>query len=533
MAAAVCAWPALTEKPYFSNFKENFTLFMEKKTSPPAKPAAKPAQSTAPKKVKDGVAPAKVSRPKAPLSVSTTPAPRVALAKNTTTQGHDVNSNSGGGISRGGHSGAGNPATPTERFASGLSGAEQEASLANWIDTVLNPEEPDVYDVPVIMEAAGNPLTKCYRPVVKGTAITNASGFACVMLCLDAWVANPALVYDAPLMQFLGTTANGAPITYTNASYVGVNTPDYNIGTATAGVLQAVVPGGSFSGLVPNGNSQTAYRLVGAKLSIWVDSSNQVTQGKVSLVRVDSPEMAVKTASVTGPLPLVGVPYTTISGYDPAHVSTIELSLPNWPSSQEASIVALPLNETPYYMWNPIVGTAYANQTGCPSMCAIVSGAAPNQAIEWRITFVYAAQMPVSFEANPEDHMPGYMSSMGKVQETLYNLQLHGSTLTPSEKVGAMIDLSTAAAHGSHAIAQQAGLLTPWVGANNNNSEKNRAHKARRYAAAAANGLISTPLGTSLGGPATHKIEREVRREIADGKSEKSILRRIWDFARE
>jgi len=356
----------------------------------------------------------------------------------TTSAIKEIGISHGGGIVAQRHLGsgtqAGGPAEAQKRFFTDLTMPVQEAKMAAWQHTVLDPQTNTPSGVPVMMESA-NPKTDMYQYSVEGSAVANVNGFCCVALGCDGWVQDPTLAYRAAesTNKFLGYATPGCPVYNTTGAWAFSNVPAYYAAYG-ATLVGTALPSDFVSGL----SASTPYRLVSAELEVWSDAPDGTATGEVMLLRLNNPDAATTTQGFEGKT------YSQLTALDPDLVARIELSLANWPNDERARIVALPTNVLPYDLAFPqsagsAVGTFHA------TLIAVTSGCASQQVLRWKATYNYEVSELVNYRREDAD-LPSSGISPG---------ELASSVLGPSSSIlGTIAQGSASVLFPPFAVAQ-------------------------------------------------------------------------------
>lgn len=244
--------------------------------------------------------------------------------------------------------------------------SDRENALMAWEHTIMDPWTPKPSRVPVLV---GNSLmeTEMYQVEMEGTCQANTGGFAFVSVGADSWARNR--------FSYFHYTTNGYPIWYSDNTYAATVLPGSGATTATTGLKREQLPD-----LGTNSAVGQHYRLVSIGLTIFPDSPADTTSGRVLICRTQDPIDH----------PLISKDFAGIVGYDGDSIPFSERALPNWPSGKELHMVGLPLYQDALKFHSNV--TVAEADFEAPMLAAVVTGAAAQQSLTWRVVFNYEVE---------------------------------------------------------------------------------------------------------------------------------------------
>jgi hypothetical protein len=257
----------------------------------------------------------------------------------------------------------------------------QDIAIISYLHTLGDPWVEDPAGVPLM--AGGTLMRRTVKAQIKFEIqmIANASGFAFAALNCDGWVGDSTLP-PYRFASFNGGT-QGAPLWYSNASYVGTTLPSSAATTATAGILSATLP--LLDGQV---TSTSNIRMVAAGIRAFSDAAVNTAQGKLAVVATSRPYGASTGGALSGSS------YPTLSTLPTDVISFQSQPCANWAAGHSLYAVAIPSDPECFNFFNPpSVGTTTFS---FPQLGVVLSGAAANQTATVQVVMDYEFDIGVT-----------------------------------------------------------------------------------------------------------------------------------------
>jgi hypothetical protein len=266
----------------------------------------------------------------------------------------------------------------------------EDAALVNFLDSLTN---PNAQPTPVPLLLGEFELeTDLYQVTYTSTAIAGVAGMAYVAVGVDNWFTN---VNDGtPYNQFIAP--NGA----TQGNVVWSSITNATVVPAEAAVGGANDVKTAAKSLGPNISANTRLRCTAVHLEVWSDSSQQVSQGDITIAAIQNNEAMTSTA-------LNNVSFNNITAYQQDYVAHEEFPLSGWKSGQRVHAHLTQWDEQCFAVERvPASGTVVAPIF---ALAAVGTGMASGQSFSYRVTMNYETTRAQSFQTNRRDTAVPYL----------------------------------------------------------------------------------------------------------------------------